>query len=486
MGYRHLTYVLATSVLTPLMAQTDLSVFSTTGRAAATTFVTDYQAIGINPANLGWAGRWPKKKLSIGLAEASFSAYSEALKREDLHASVLGRFNDLNQEQKTAAAKDFANAGVTVNVDIMSFGAAFRTDAFGGLGFQVRDRAQWNSVFGPLASDLLFMGSSSSYFDQLVLSSGDTIPNAIGLSQATVDQIVEGIRNGEPLTLSTLFKGTHVSFTWYREYDLSYGRSIIHNDALEFYAGVGLKYLSGIGILDLSTDASGTYTAFSALSPFFDVDYGKATLSTNATARNSFLPRAVGHGFGLELGLSAIIAQKWKVGASVTNIGSIKWEGNVYSANDAFVTSLISDGLDSYDVLDGIDDIVSENNTDSWQSEGSRSVALPTNVRLGAGLVLGDLAEVGADVVLPMNDEPGNYNKAVLGIGGDLRPVKWLQLSAGVVTGGDYDTKLPVGITFDVGQGTWEFGVASRDAITYFTENNPTVSLCVGFLRFRF
>ena len=76
MGNRYLLHGLALIAATPMMAQTEMSVFSSTGRADATTFVTDYQAIGINPANLGWAGRYPKKKVFIGLAESSFSAYS--------------------------------------------------------------------------------------------------------------------------------------------------------------------------------------------------------------------------------------------------------------------------------------------------------------------------------------------------------------------------------------------------------------------------
>ncbi|MEO8733891.1 MAG: DUF5723 family protein [Flavobacteriales bacterium] len=471
----------------PVLAQTDMSVFSTTGRAAATTFVTDYQAIGINPANLGWDGRWPKKKVFIGFAEASVSAYSQAFTRSDLRASFLGNLAQLTYDQKVAAAKDIANTDFTLNVDAMSFGAAYRTDAFGGLGFQIRDRAQWNSNLNLLTSDLLFLGSTSNYFDQVILANGDTLQNTGGFSQATIDQIVKGIQEDHPLTLSTLLEGTQISMSWYREYNMSYGRSIIHNDNLELYAGIGLKYLAGIGIIDVRSDGSGRLTAYSALSPFFNLDYGSASLTTNAiTVNNGLFPSPVGSGFGMDLGLSAIIKQKWKLGASVTNIGSITWKGNVYQANDALLTDLSSTGIDTYNILNGIDQFVSEDGVLQWQGESKRTVPLAANMRLGAGMLLGQIAELGVDVIVPLNDEPGSYNKPVLGIGGDLRPVKWLQLSAGVISGGDYDTKIPVGITFDVAQGTWEFGVASRDAITFFSENAPTVSLCVGFLRFRF
>jgi len=482
----HLLLAVAVIGASALQAQTDLSVFSTTGRAAATTFVTDYQAIGINPANLGWAGRWPKKKVFFGFAECSVSANSEALTRDDLRASVLGKAGSFTQEQKLDAARTMAGKGFTLNADIMSFGAAFRTDAFGGIGFQVRDRAHWSSTLGPLATDLLFLGSTSSYFDRVVLANGDTIPNTGNFSQATIDQIVQGIRDGNLLTLSTLLKGTRISFNWYREYNVSYGRRIFHGEDVELYAGIGLKYLSGYGIIDISADGEGTLGAFSALSPLFDVDYGSVAGATNTVRKSSGgLPQAVGNGSGMDLGLSALIAGKWKFGVAVTNLGSINWKGNAFSANDGYLADLASSGLDSYNMIDGINDFTSKNSVLDWSGERSRKVPLPANLRLGTGVLLGEVAEIGVDVVVPLNDQPGNFDKAFVGFGGDIRPTQWLQFSLGLMTGGGFSTRLPAGITFNVAKGTFEFGVASRDVITFFASHDPTISLCVGFLRFR-
>jgi len=467
-------------------AQTDLSVFSTTGRAAATTFVTDYQAIGINPANLGLAGRWPGKKVFLGLAECSVSAYSEALTRDDLRESVLGKAGKFTHAQKLEAVKTVADKGFTLDADIMSIGAAFRTDAFGGIGVQVRDRARWSSTLGPLASDLLFLGSTSSYFDRVVLANGDTIPNLGNFSQATIDQIVQGIRDENLLTLSTLLKGTQITFNWYREYNVSYGRRIFKSEDVELFAGIGLKYLSGYGIIDISADGDGTLTAFSALSPLFDVDYGSVAGATNMVpGNNGGLPQAVGKGSGMDLGLSALIAEKWKFGAAIVNMGSINWKGNAFSANDGYLEDLASSGLDSYNLIDGINDFASQNSVLEWKGERSRKVPLPSNLRVGTGVLLGDVAELGADVVVPMNDQPGNFDRAIVGIGGDIRPVKWFQFSAGLMTGGGFRTRLPVGIAFNVANGTYEVGIASRDVITFFASHDPTISLCFGFLRFR-
>lgn len=467
-------------------AQTEMSVFTTTGRAAATTFVTDYQALGINPANLGWKGRYESKHVAFGLLEGSYSIYSEALTRDDLRNRVINADVKFTEAEKVSAGRAFAEAGTTLNADVMLLGAAYANDTLGGFGFQVRDRAQWTSTFGPLMAQLLFEGYRSNYFDLLVLATGDTITNYANLSPDSLALIISGLAT-QPQPLGVVLNGSRISFTWYREFNVSYGRRLLHSDNVDLFGGIGLKYLLGIGIIDMRAD-NNRFEGFSSLSPYFDINYGDAAQSnpSRVTARSTLLPEAVGKGFGVDLGLSAVINEKWKIGAAVTNIGSINWTGNVYTADDATLVELASNGLDNYNFFAGIDDFVTNSGLLEWQGSKERRVALPTNVRVGLGRVFGKFAEVGLDIVLPTNDEPGNYNKAVIGVGGDVRPVKWLQLSAGLVTGGDYDTKIPVGITFVAGNGTYEAGIASRDAVTFFADRKPTVSLSMGFLRFRF
>jgi len=45
--------VLLILISTLALGQGEGSVFSSTGRGVSTTFATDYQSLGINPANLG-------------------------------------------------------------------------------------------------------------------------------------------------------------------------------------------------------------------------------------------------------------------------------------------------------------------------------------------------------------------------------------------------------------------------------------------------
>ncbi|MGZ3866248.1 MAG: hypothetical protein ACXVNR_07460, partial [Bacteroidia bacterium] len=106
----------------------------------------------------------------------------------------------------------------------------------------------------------------------------------------------------------------------------------------------------------------------------------------------------------------------------------------------------------------------------------------------GARIQLGKYADLGCDFVIPTtsNNVPGTLNNPLIGVGGDLYPVQWLRIQAGFITGGNYSNQVPVGISFVAPGGVYEAGIASRDAITFFTQHGPTLSLSTGFIRMRF
>ena len=98
--------------------QSEMSVFTATGRAgASTTFVTDYQSLGINPSNLGWTFA-SDKKISLGLLEGGYSIYSEALLKSDLANSLKEGETDFTYDEKVQAAKQFSSTGVAANIDL--------------------------------------------------------------------------------------------------------------------------------------------------------------------------------------------------------------------------------------------------------------------------------------------------------------------------------------------------------------------------------
>jgi hypothetical protein len=116
------------------------------------------------------------------------------------------------------------------------------------------------------------------------------------------------------------------------------------------------------------------------------------------------------------------------------------------------------------------------------------TIKLPGTMRLGASLDLGKIAQIGIDLVAPFDREiPGSVNGLAYGIGGELRLAGGkVQLMAGFTGGGGYGYQMPLGINFVLGGGAYEVGIASRDAVTFFTQNSPTVSAAFGFARVRF
>jgi hypothetical protein len=469
-----------------VQAQSEMSVFNATGHAASTTFVEDYQAVGINPANLGWKWRHEGKHAAIGLLEGSYSVHSDAITRTDIRERLLNTDFRFTEQEKEAAGRQFADAGAIANVDLMLFGAAIGNGQAGGFAFQVRDRMQVSSRFGPLASELAFIGFRSDYFNLLVLATGDTIANYWNMSTDSIALIALGIAS-QPQLLSKVLDGSHLRATWYREFNFSYGHHLVRNEALELDFGFGLKYLLGIGIVDISS-ANGKATGFTAITSSLGIDPESGERRENAVSigRAIATPKAAGKGFGVDLGMSMIIRKKWKVGASVCNIGSINWTGNVYTAGDGSLIDLATNGLENYDIIHGIEDFVTNSGFLNWEEGRRTRRPLPTTGRLGLGLLIGERVELGTELVAPLNNEPGNLPSPAFGLGGDVRPVKWLQLSTGISVGGGYPLNVPVGVTFIAGQGTWEAGIASRDVVTFFTQDNPTLSLSMGFLRFRF
>jgi hypothetical protein len=470
----------------PAFGQSGLSLFGNTGRASATTFVMDYQAIGINPANLGWEWRFKDKHLALGLAEGSYGVYSDALSRDDIRQRMFNSDFRFTDEERDQAVANFTDAGATINVDVMALGACWSNERIGGFAFQARDRLQVSARMGSRMADLVFKGSSADVFDLLVLATGDTVSNYAGMSPDSLALVVLGIAT-EPQILGQVLDGTEAGFLWYREFNFSYGRWLVRNDDLEIDAGIGLKYLLGIGVIDMRAEGGGL-SGFSSLSPDFQIDY--QTGSFLPGARFSFgdlaFPRSVGKGFGVDLGLAARINGTWKLGLSVTDLGSIRWSGDAYEASNGSLVEMAATGLENYDLINGLDDFLINGGLLEWEEAAERSLPLASTARIGLGKLVGDRVELGTDLLLPLNQAVGSLESPAWGLGADLRPFHWLQFSTGMMAGGGQSVKVPLGLTFIVGNGTYEAGFASRDILTYFTKSNPTVSLSMGFLRFRF
>src|SRR3989344_6942556 len=183
---------------TASFAQFESSSFCNTGHGGATTFATDYQATGINPANLGGEWKVAKKKFAMGYMEVTSSIYSDALSKSELRgaaADFMGSGSQFTQQQKKDAARNFAESGFTFNANVGSFGAALTTKAAGGFAFRINDNFQAYCKMGSTTADLLFLGKTSSVFDSLVIYNsvtGDTsqIKNYENMSPDSIKMVL--------------------------------------------------------------------------------------------------------------------------------------------------------------------------------------------------------------------------------------------------------------------------------------------------------
>jgi len=443
------------------MSQRELSSFSAAGSGIATAFLSDYQCLGINPANLGWK-RNPYA-FHFSLLETGVSIYSDAMKKKNIKQDILfNKETHFTAQEKITAAEEFANSKFAINADVAWLSFAYQNDKFGGIAFTVRERATFSSYFNKDFAQVVFEGYNAPYFDSLVENGTDTSGYATA-----------------PKSLGALANGSKVAGTWYREYVLGYGRKFFANEKIAFYAGADVKYLAGYGILNVKSENS-QLSGFSALSPFLEVNYASSTPSQIAgTAMNT-----VGSGFGFDVGATLELFQKLRIGAALNDIGSINWDGNVYEAQDTIVNGTNNPGFYSFDMINEMKGLIQDSTIMTWKGLEKRTIALPSNFRLGINYKLSERSSIGMDCYVPVNNNAGSFDKAIIGIGGSFGLFDFLTLSAGFATGGNSGFAIPVGLVFSMKDSKWEMGIASRDAITFFGQDNPTVSAAFGFLRF--
>jgi len=449
------------------LAQTQSGAFTVTGAGYSTSVVTDYQCVGLNPANLGWKRN--NHVMNIGFGESAVSIYSEPLKRavvNDLF-NTNKRFTDTERQD---AVSNFTDTKLQMEANVSGVGISFQDEKVGGFGITIRERMMWDSNLNEESADILFNGYNASYFDTLIVDfeSGDTI----GLSF-------------NPKQVTDLFEGTRLEVLWFREYNFSYGRSIINRKNFSIYGGVGFKYIEGYSVFNY-TYKDGVLRAFSALNPTIGVDYDAD--SPSKINNNEY--QAVGKGWGLDFGLSVLLFKNLRIAVSLTDFGKINWDGNVYKGESALLSDLETGGIDNYNIFE-LQETLSANDMKwgEWEGLENKETELPMNFRAGASYLLKNKFEFGTEMYLPINDVPGSYDKVIVGLGTRITPVKWVRVSAGVVSGGATGTNIPMGISFfpfNNESFSWELGVAVKDITTYFTQDKPTVSYAMGLLRFSF
>ncbi|MFM9004952.1 MAG: DUF5723 family protein, partial [Flavobacteriales bacterium] len=373
---------------------------------------------------------------------------------------------------------------------VLHFPSTIHPENAGTFAFSVRDRVDFYSRIDRALTELLWMGNQSSYFDSLVVlasSGADSViarPENFDPSQYTV--LAAFIDPNQAAPIKQLIGNSEIGFTWYREFNLGYGKRIIDNNAFKAYLGLAGKYLMGQGIVQLS---GSTGQAFSSLSPVFKLNYtvvDSLTSNPSGLAPDAGALTPVGHGFGFDAGATFLIKEHFILNAAINDIGQMTWNGNVYELGDGKITTIDGIGIESEDIVSTLNTFNGLDALLTWKGEESRTSRLSSTARIGIGYEVLQRLRIGMDIISPMNDNKANLQRGAINAGIEYSPRPWIHLQTGIADGGNYGFKMPVGIYFTVGKGRSEFGVATRDLLSYFQDENPTISMALGFLRFRY
>jgi hypothetical protein len=471
--------------------QYESSSFTLTGLGAATPFARDYQALSINPANLDLKTGYEQKK-TMGFFDFTSSIYTELLNKQQMVDGLTGKAKKkaLTYEEQLAKVDELTMKPTAIDADLLTFGASIRTEKLGSFAFALRERFDFYSRIDRSLTELLWMGNQSSYFDSLVVltSSGSdsTIARPDNIDPSQFNILSAFISSAQALSGRQIIGNSAIGFTWMREFNFGYGKRLIKTKDFEFHGGISAKYLMGQGIVELDGSQR---TAFSSLSPFLSADYNLSEQAiSNPSALSPDAPKfkPVGQGFGLDVGGTFIVKEHFIINAAINDIGEMRWDGNVYELGEGNVTEFDAAGIETLDPAEVLNPFDILGSLLIWKGEESRTTRLNTTTRFGVGFEQLQKLRIGFDVIAPMNDNKANLQEAAINAGIEFTPWPWLHLQTGFSDGGNYGRRMPAGIYFTAREGAYEMGIATRDLLTLLEDENPTISMALGFLRFRY
>jgi len=397
-------------------------------------------AIGINPANLGYPDKGTVTfniinfGTHIGTDFLDFGLYNKYFTGNDTGGAIY-----LTDRDKHRILEAFPSgvAHTGFDFEIKLFSVSFQIERIGGFALSAIERAGFNLK----------------------------IPQ----------DYVEFILYGNPIGRRFDFSQTYFNALWFREYALSYGRQIPHFNFLKsMTAGFTVKLIHGYGAAYVShNDSYFTTDANAVLSYQVDVQTKAAGIDMFAedTAKQNYspFPRPAGTGWGFDLGVSGFVIDELSFGVALVDIGSINWNNNAREIT-CYSTYTIDDPF-AGNQLDTLENAVK---TESKKISGF-STTLPTALRLGVAYQFNKSPLVGKnfpgellfafDYHQGFNNAAGNTTVPRFSLGAEYKPWKWLPIRTGVSVGGSDRLNMGFGFGFLLGFLDIEFASENFDAV---------------------
>lgn len=424
-----------------------------------------YDALGINPANLGLKS---ESKLMISLPVVNGGVTSDALQRSDIRKVLLGQSNKvLTTQEKKDYAQQFANKGFSNYGNMQLLAIYAKVPVLGALAGNIRFRSGGNLQMSPWFSDLLFNGYNAGIFDTVISNNGQPV----------------GVMR-KPKTLRELTYGSQINQQAWLEYNIGWGVNYTKVlQVIDVCFGVNIKIIQGIGFVDYNPSRyGGNVLGYAALPE--GKSFSKLGFSSPFTWAGANF-NAPGKGFGFDMGSTFHLATGTTLGIAATNMGSINWTKNVTQINASTLDSLRYSGATDFQVYNQANQLFT-GNTDLIKATAlSRySTNLPSQLRIGMSQDLFKVIHFGFDIVLPLNKSAGNIQQPLFALGGEFKLKQWT-IGSGYSQGGNLKNGCwSAGLFWRDKHKLFECGIATRDWVSYFKPTNNNLSLGMATMRF--
>jgi len=391
---------------------------------------TETDAIGINPANTAIPDIG---NFTLSLAPTGVMVHTELFSYNiytDYFTGVPGPdgkriARNLTEEDKNTILSQMPDLPRTnTRLEIMWFGLTFQYPNIGGIGFAVIER----------------VGAS------------------IALSKDFFRMAAFGL---DSMGSQYKFDGTDLSAWWYREYALSYGRKLPFKPRFvkDLYAGISIKFVRGYGVFQTDKQNSNfgnipvgaDQYVLRGNFDFLTRRSGVDLFNDSSHAPFSLFPDPAGKGIGLDIGLSSEIRDGLRIALSMTDIGSITWDKNVFeSAGGGHV--------DVSGISGAMGDTLKNAVKGSTLAGTSFKTNLPTTLRLGAVMdtkqfpffkfIPGKLL-LAFDYTQGLNNSLGNTTIPRFSLGVEYRLIRFIPIRTGLAVGGGEGTHWALGTGFN-------------------------------------
>ncbi len=422
-----------------LNAQTNSenSVIGSMGNSGSA-YIGGVLALGINPSRL-LSYEYYEQKAAVTIFPAGFMLKNNSLDI-NLYNALFGKetrgvsgdktqwSDDDKRKLLDAVGDEFEING---RASVMLFGASyFHNDNVGAFGFHITDHVGGRGILNREFLEYALYGNER--FLGRNLGGRNTTSNAY----------------------------------WYREYALSYAREF----ATSFRArslrpiesikvGASLKWIAAHAYSELNDEStiyhSPTGDSLAATVRYTTTSAARGRLQDpNSTESFSLFPESVGNGLGVDLGISFNYRETMTFAVSLNSLGFVSFGDNTLlkTADTTIIFTGLNDPISGEKNQNQLDSISDGVRAQTRTTDGFTR-ALPTHLRFGFVWILDDKwnfpAALTVDYVQGFNNNFGNTGIPILGIGGEIRPIREMPIRTGIQLGGRQGFAWAFGLGYD-------------------------------------